>query len=109
MPVQLHLHAAGPLDDGIYTNGILERLDQDAGAGCARRGESLIHVGNEVSGPLEAKWIRDRSRIRECGDNPNGAYDGLKLSAACSRRHGRDDRFTGMTAEGGNKAGDEGI
>ncbi len=36
VPVELHLHAARPLDDGIYANGIFERRDNQVGSGDAR-------------------------------------------------------------------------
>src|ERR1700679_126015 len=109
MPVQLHLQAAWPFHDGVHPNGILEGLDEDAGARCARRSDRLIHVGNEVSGPLEAKRMRNRSCVRERRERSDRSHDGLKLSAACGGCHGRDNRFAGVTAEGGDKASDEGV
>src|ERR1700743_695079 len=109
MPVQLHFHAARPLHDGVHTNRILEWLDEDAGARCARRTDRLVHVSNEISGPLETKWIGDRGAVRERREGSDRTYDVLKLSAAWSGRHGGDDRFTGVAAEGGEERGDESV
>src|SRR3984957_1987960 len=85
MRVQLHLHAARPFHDGVYPNRILERFDEDAGARGARRKDRLIHVGDEVSGPLEAKRIGNGGCVRERRDSSYRRHNGLKLSAACGR------------------------
>ena len=46
MPIELHLHAARPLNDRVHSNRILERLDHHLRARRARGRDRLRHIGN---------------------------------------------------------------
>ncbi|MGC2660982.1 MAG: hypothetical protein WA324_23760 [Bryobacteraceae bacterium] len=59
VPIQLHVHATGPLDDGIATYGIVERVDEYVGAGDARSLRRCIQIGDKVTGTLAAERIGD--------------------------------------------------
>src|ERR1700740_1227096 len=57
MPVELTLYATGPFDNGISSNGIIERSDDDISAGCPCNFDRSIEVSHKIPCPFHAKRI----------------------------------------------------
>jgi hypothetical protein len=67
MPVELCIHTAGPLNNGISSDRIVERTDKDIRASRAGGVDCCVDVGHQIAGPLHAEWIRDRRLEPEYG------------------------------------------
>src|SRR5262249_9871718 len=87
MPVQLHKYAARPLDDGIASNGVVERCHDNVCSVGLRRLDRFIHVGHEVAGSFEAERIWDRRRETKHGER--AYWREYRLPRRLARR-GRD-------------------
>ncbi len=107
MPIELHLHAAGPLDYGVHSDGVLERLDDDGRARRASGPDGLIHVSYKISGALLAE--RERHRRLECenGERSDGSPYVLEFGTARLRQNIGHRLVGGVAAKGGDEAGDE--
>jgi hypothetical protein len=55
VPIQLHLHTTGLLNDGVNSDGVFERFDDDLRSGSAYGLDRLAHIGHQVSGALLPK------------------------------------------------------
>lgn len=109
VPIELHLQAAGPLDDCIHSDCIFERLDDDLGSGCSRGLNGLIHIGDEVSGALLAEGERNGGLVGEDGERADRSQQVLHLGAA---GHGQDIGHAplgGLASESRDEAVDEGV
>ncbi len=78
-------------------------------AGGARRLEGDIHVGDEIAGALGAERIWHGRLEAEQRHRADGRLQKLRGRAARCRRHGGDDLFGALAAEGGKEAGNETI
>src|SRR5580700_8880853 len=58
VPIELHIHPAGPLDHGVFTDRIVERSDEKIRTVGLRRPNRRIQVGHEITGPFGSEWVR---------------------------------------------------
>jgi hypothetical protein len=65
MPIQLHLDAAGPLDDGIDSDRVLERFDNHFGSGGTSGPDRAVHIRNQISGAFLSERKRHRRLVRK--------------------------------------------
>ena len=65
MPVELHVHTAGPLDYGIFANSVVEGGNDESGAIGAGSTHCEIHVRHQVADALGAEWKWHRRGITE--------------------------------------------
>ena len=109
VPIELRVHAARPLDNGISSDRVIEWSHKNVGAGRASGLDRRIEISHEVTRSLCAKRIRNRRLEPE---NRQGSYwsqHQLGHGAARSWRHGEDALLGRGPAEGCYKAGDEAV
>ena len=109
MPVELCVDSAGPLDDRVAPNRIVERGHEDIGAGRAGGTNRRVHVGHQVSSPLRAEWVGYRCLESENGHGPDWREHQLRHRTARSGRHSEDALLRGGAAKRGQEAGDEAV
>ena len=60
VPVELHVDAAGPLNDDVAADRVGKCRDRHGGAIGACGPNGRVYVGYEIAGPFRAKGIRNR-------------------------------------------------
>jgi len=107
VPVDLHVHAARPLDDGVPADRVWEGGDQHIRAAALRGGDGDIHIGDEIAVALGAERIGDWGEEAEKRDGAGRCLQ--KLRGGAARRGGDvgDDLFCAVAAECGEEAADE--
>lgn len=106
---QLRFHPAGPFDDCITANRILERIDQHICAARACSKDGRIHIGHEIAGALGAKRIGNRRFVTEDRERAMRRQHQLRQGAARRRGDGENSAFRRASTEGGDDARDEAI
>src|ERR1700760_4871467 len=109
VPLELRVHAARPLDNGISSNWVIEWSHKNVGACRASGLDCRIEIGHEVTRSLCAKRIRNRRLETENRQGSYGSQHQLGHGAARSWRHGEDALFGCGPAEGCYKAGDKAV
>src|SRR6202044_3281837 len=88
MPIELRVHAARPLDNGISSDWVIEWSHKNIGA-CRTSGlDRRIEISHKVTRSLCAKRIRNRRLEPENRQGSYGSQHQLGHGAAWSRRHG---------------------
>src|SRR6201993_1733322 len=109
VPIELRVHAARPLDNGISSDWVIEWSHKNVGACRASGLYRRIKIGYEVTRSLHAKRIRNRRLEPENRQRSYGSQHQLGHGAARSWRHGEDALFGCGSAERCYKAGDEAV
>ena len=60
MPVQLRVHAPGPLNNRVSSDRLVEGSDEHVCARGLDGGDRFVHVCDQIACTLQAEWIRDR-------------------------------------------------
>ena len=107
MPIELHVHPARPLDDGVPTDGIGKGRHHDVRPRRLGECDRFVEVGDEIAGPLGAEGIGNRRLEAEQRDRPDRGLKQLRGRAARRWGHGGDDLLGALTSEGREKAFDE--
>src|ERR1700761_5863682 len=87
MPVELHVNSAWPLNNGIASNRIRKRSDENIGSRGLCGSDSAIKIGDEIASSFCAKRSWDGSlkpKERHC------AHWSLQKLRACAARRRRD-------------------
>ena len=109
VPVELHVDAARPLDDGVAADRVVERGNGDVGATRARCADGGIHIRHEVARSLESERIWNRCLEAEHRQRADRCEDELVHRAARRRRHREDTLLGRGSTERRQKARDESI
>ena len=107
MPVQLHVHPARPLDDGVAADRIRKRGDDDLGMVGPGGADRRVHIGDEIAGPLGAERVRDRRLEAEDRQRAGRRQHQLGHGLARRRSNGENALLGRRAAERGRQAGDE--
>ena len=109
MPVELRFQAAGKLDYGVASDGVLEWFDNYFRAGGVSCFDGRVHIGDEISGAFLAEWKWNGSLKRKNGKRADGRRDGLELRAAGNGQNIHDHWFGSLAAERSDETFDESI
>ncbi len=109
MPIQLRVHTAGPLNDRVSTDRIVEGSDEHVRASCLSGADRFIHIRDQIACTLQAEWIRDGRLEAEHGHRPHWRQDQLRHRAALGRSYGEDSLLARCSAKCRKQAGDETI
>ena len=60
MPIELHIHAAGPLNHGVLADGIIEWRHEDIGAVGLSCMDGGVEVGDQIARALGSERVRNR-------------------------------------------------
>ena len=107
VPIELHIHAAGPLDYGVLADRIVERAHENIRAVGLRGPNRGIQVGHEITRPFGSERVRHRCFESEDRESSDGRQHQLRHRLARSRSY-REDALLGCgPAERGHEAGHE--
>lgn len=104
MPIKLHVHAAGPLDDGVDTYWIAKRRDHDIGARLTRSGDCGVHIGDQIAVAFITEVGWDGRRKSEERHGADGSLQQLRSSLAGSWRNGNKNRLRAGSSEAAEEA-----
>ncbi len=105
MPIELHIHGAGPLDYGVLADRIVERAHENIRAVSLRRPNRGIQVGHEITRPFDSERVRHgcfESKDRKSSDRRQNK---LRHRLARSRSYREDALLRCGPAERGQQAG----
>src|ERR1700758_5669584 len=109
VPIELRVHAARPLDNGISSDWVIEWSHKNVGA-CRTSGlDCRIEIGHEVTRSLRAEWIGNRRLETKHRHGSHRCQDQLRHRAARSWRHGKDALLRGRAPKSRKKTGHEAI
>src|SRR5215469_3888015 len=60
MPIELHIHAARPLNNGISSYRIVERSDENVGPCAMGSADGSVEIRHQITSPLNAERIGHR-------------------------------------------------
>ena len=109
MPVELHVHAARPLDHRVSPDRVRERRDLHIGAGLPRRRHRLVHVTDQVAAALGAERVGDPGGEPEQRHATDRRVDQLGRGGRGRRRHREHDLLRALAAERCDEALDEAV
>src|SRR5580658_9377663 len=87
VPIQLHLHATGPLDDRIHADRVLEWFDDDLSSGRTSGLDRLVHVRYQIPSTFLSKRERDRRFERKHRQRADRSPYILKFRTARHRQN----------------------
>src|SRR5271167_3869949 len=109
MPIELHIHAARPLDDDVSSERIIERSDQNIGP-CRTGGvDGRVHVCHQITCALQPKRIWDGRLEAEYGHATYWCEDQLRHRAALGRSYCKDSLLGRCAAKCRKQTRDEAI
>ena len=94
MPIELHIHAAGPLDYGVLADRIVERSDENIRTVGLRRPNRRIQVGHKITRSFDSERVRHGCFESEDRDSSDGRQHKLRHRLARCRSY-REDALLG--------------
>src|ERR1700758_4954228 len=95
VPIELHIHAAGPLDYSVLPNRVIEGTHKNIRAVSLRGPNCGIQVGYQVTRPFESERVRHGRFESEDGETSDGRQHQLRHRLARSRSY-REDALLGF-------------
>ena len=91
VPIELHVHATGKLDDYVAADRIVERRHDDVRAGRAGRANRSVHIGDQIPSPFVAEGIRHGRFKSENGERAARRKHQLRNCTTRCRRYSGDN------------------
>src|SRR5262249_51542626 len=77
VPIELHVDAAGPLNDDVAADRVGKCRDRHSSTMSACRANGRVYVGYQIAGPFRTKGIRDRGLETKDRQRPYRGEDKL--------------------------------
>src|SRR5580704_16398024 len=104
VPIELHIHAPGPLDYSVLADRVIEGTHQNIRAVSLRGPNRGIQIGYQVTRPFESERVRHGRFESEDGESSDGRQHQLRHRLARSWSY-REDALLGFgSAERGEQA-----